>query len=127
MLNINFDTSGIDAALDKFAAKVQGDVIISGAAAAAREFYDEARERVPVQTGKLRDAIYRTLSRDNTTPGRAVYHVSWNKRKAPHGHLVEFGTSRAPAHPFLRPAYEAAKYDAAAAAIVRMKERLADA
>jgi HK97 gp10 family phage protein len=34
------------------------------------------------------------------------YRVSWNKKKAPHGHLIEFGTSRTPAYPFIRPAFD---------------------
>jgi hypothetical protein len=48
------------------------------------------------KTGNLRASIYQVFSEDKSkaTPGgysRAVYHVSWNAKKAPHGHLVEYG------------------------------------
>lgn len=69
------------------------------AAAGARVLYDRVRsnadllgEGYPRQgTGKLKNAIYRVLSRDQSKPGHTVYHVSWNARKAPHAHLIENG------------------------------------
>lgn len=42
-------------------------------------------------TGNLARSIYQAYSRDNSGTGRATYHVSWNAKKAPHGHLVEWG------------------------------------
>lgn len=43
------------------------------------------------KTGNLVNSIYQAYSERNSEPGRAVYHVSWNPRKAPHGGLVEWG------------------------------------
>lgn len=48
-------------------------------------------DRVGVKTGNLRQGIYRAFVREESGWGRAVYRVSWNYKKAPHGHLVEFG------------------------------------
>lgn len=42
-------------------------------------------------TGNLQRSIYQAYSQDNSGPGKATYHVSWNHKKAPHGHLVEWG------------------------------------
>ena len=53
-------------------------------------------------------------------PGKATYHIAWNHQKAPYGFMVEFGTSRAPAHPFLRPAYTAV----ATAALRAVRDRM---
>lgn len=119
---------------DAFAIKFDGDDALAGldmiakeainvrpaAQAGAQVLYDEVLLRVPVSTkvrklksgrtiapGALKASIYQVFSEDNSGRALATYHVSWNYRKAPHGHLVEFGTSRAPAKPFLRPAYEA--------------------
>lgn len=91
------------------------------AQAGIQVLYDEVLLRVPVSTtarktksgrviapGALKASIYQAFSKDNSGKGFATYHSSWNYRKAPHGHLVEFGTSRSPAHPFLRPAHDAA-------------------
>jgi HK97 gp10 family phage protein len=64
------------------------------AQAAAQVLYDEVRRNVaaiPAKTGKLAQSIYQVYSQANSGAGRATYHVSWNVRKAPHGHLVEFG------------------------------------
>lgn len=88
------------------------DVIYSGAAAMARLIYDEVRlntsgvkESGPgIVTGNLHDSIYWAKDKEASTTQRAVYAISWNRAKAPHGHLIEFGTSRAPAYPFVTPA-----------------------
>lgn len=64
------------------------------AQAAAQVFYDAAKDnvaRIKQVSGSLADAIYQAYSRDNSSPGHATYHVSWNAKKAPHGGLVEYG------------------------------------
>lgn len=64
------------------------------AQAAAQVFYDTAKanvSRIKRVSGNLADAIYQVYSQDNSGPGLATYHVSWNARKAPHGGLVEYG------------------------------------
>lgn len=64
------------------------------AQAAAQVLYEAVTRNVAGikrHTGNLASSIYQAYSADNSTPGCAVYHVSWNAKKAPHGHLVEFG------------------------------------
>lgn len=52
-----------------------------------------------INPGNLRKAIYQSFSEDNSGKGYASYHVSYNYKKAPYAHMVEFGTSHsAPAH-----------------------------
>ena len=86
--------------------------------------------RLGRNSGNLHSSIYQVYSRKNSNArqGNATYHISWNARKAPHGHLVENGyiqkykvymadgiwytNKKAPlaqprqvaAHPFVRPA-----------------------
>lgn len=78
------------------------DELADGAEAAARPaaqagsqvLYDEVKRNVGAlgrKTGNLDASIYQVFSRDNSRAGVAQYHVSWNRKKAPHGHLVEFG------------------------------------
>lgn len=78
------------------------DELAEGAEAAARPaaqagsqvLYDIVKANVAKigkRTGNLASSIYQVFSRDNSGKGRAQYHVSWNYKKAPHGHLVEFG------------------------------------
>lgn len=118
--SIKFDPSSLNEALDNITEAAE-EHVRPAAQAGIQVLYDEVLLRVPVNTkarttksgrviapGALKASIYQAFSKDNSGNGFATYHASWNYRKAPHGHLVEFGTSRSPAHPFLRPAYDAA-------------------
>lgn len=131
--SIKFDASGANAALDALMEKAQANVR-PAAQAGAQVLYNEVKLNVASigkVTGNLDSSIYQVYSKDNSTQDRATYHVSWNARKAPHGHLVEHGhimtrkayigsdgkwyTSKVklaePKHvgarPFIRPAYDA--------------------
>lgn len=136
-VTVDFDPSGAFAALDQLAETVGTSVVRTGGQAMAQVMYDEARLRCPIAEkpqrlkggrysvpGTLRNSIYQVFSKDNSTDRKAIYHVSWNRKKAPHGHLVEFGTVRAPAHPFLGPAFIARQADCVDVANVAMRERL---
>jgi len=117
--------AGLRENLAQYGAEVQGEVSMKGVAAMAKVVYDEARLQAPVserahwfygrnsrrtgvrylfQPGTLRDAIYRAYSPEKSGDALKLYRVSWNHRKAPYGHMVEFGTVKAVAHPFLRKA-----------------------
>lgn len=129
MINLDFDFNKILLKLDKITSATAGSVR-PAAQAGAQVFYDEARVRCPVsdsahffygknskksgvryffQPGNLRDSIYQFYNTKDANGARAVYSISWNHQKAPYGYMVEYGTSRAPAHPFLRPAFDAAR------------------
>lgn len=56
----------------------------------------------PYLPGTLRNSIYQVFSKDNSFSDVSTYHISWNADKAPYGAMVEFGTSKAPAHSFIR-------------------------
>lgn len=123
-------TSDIDAMLDKFLTHKKQAMLFSGAAGMASVMYNEVKlnaapPRMGKITGKLADSIYQVHSVANTTDDRVVYHVSWNHKKAPHGHLVEFGTSKMAARPFVRPAMQRIG-EATAEGVRRMKVRFAE-
>lgn len=132
-ISIQFDAAQALAGLDQIASEMLSEVR-PAAQAGAQVLYDEVKARVPVSSkvrkrkgkvikpGALRDSIYQVFSKDNSDESRSTYHVSWNYRKAPHGHLVEFGTVNAPARPFLRPAYDAKQTEALDAARRRFVE-----
>ena len=110
-------------------------------------FYDEiAREVVPVSSeghwfygtsfkktgkrywfdsGSLKGAIYRVYSPRTVHRRKEDLQVTWNHTKAPYGFMVEYGTSRAPSHPFMRPAFDHIG-EAINAGQARMAERLAE-
>lgn len=124
---IEFDPTEANAWFDGILRATE-ESIRPAAQAGAEELYFEARIRVPesaephyfygtsskatgvrylFEPGSLRNAIYQVYSKDNSGELKATYHISWNHKKVPYGFMVEYGTSRAPAHPFIRPAYEA--------------------
>ncbi|MGJ7512346.1 HK97-gp10 family putative phage morphogenesis protein [Variovorax sp. GT1P44] len=115
------------------------------AQAAAQILYDEVLLRVPsslkghwfhgssfkktgqkyyFDAGSLRAAIYQAFSANNSGADKATYHVSWNAKKAPYGHMVNNGTSRAAANPFLSNAWDARIADATKAAEARFAQGL---
>lgn len=126
MVEIGANLSGdITAGLDKLEAKIRGEVLLSGVAAMANVVYQEVLLNAGrhVKTGTLRDAVYRAYSPEKSDDVQQVYHVGVNRRKAPHFHFLEFGTSRQPATPIVRPALDHMG-QAATAGTQRIKERL---
>lgn len=68
----------------------------SMAAAGGALLRDEAQARAPVgedsiAPGTLRNSIYLAFRDKESTDTLVKYSVSWNAKKAPHGHLIEFG------------------------------------
>lgn len=108
-------------------------------AAAARVIRDEAVDSAPVYhgdvqqghppPGTLRRSIFHMYLPERSSAHRVVFGVGVRRKDAgdPTGkgafywHMVEYGTSKMPAHPFLRPAYE----KKVAEAFEVMKQRLA--
>lgn len=76
------------------------DRLIEGVTEVAEAIADGARERVPVDTGTLRDAIHVEVDQSS------VRVVAGND-DAFYGHIVEGGGVNTPARPFLIPAFEA--------------------
>lgn len=136
-VRVDWDQSSADAALDDLL-EAAYRAVRPAAQAGTQTLYVEALLRCPVsaeahvfygrdskrtgvtwtfQPGNLRNSIYQAFSKDNSVEAgegysKATYHVSWNHQDAPYGFMVEFGTSRAAPHPFLRPAYDSAGPDA---------------
>lgn len=146
--NARVDARGLHIRLDRIARAVRS-AARPAAQAGAQVFYNQVVVNVPVSAGghwfygaaskkappgqkkahayyfepaTLLDAIYQVFVPERSGDGFAHYVVSWNHLKAPYGHMVEFGTSRAPAHPFIRPARGQADERAKAAMLDRLKQ-----
>lgn len=117
--------SGLAEKVKAYSERVQSEVAFAGAAAMATVIYQGARGNAERnrKSGLLLSAIYRVYAEDDSSATLKTYHVSWNKKRAPHGYQIEFGNSRSPAFPFLRPAMALAG-DAIIAGNDRMAERL---
>ncbi len=153
-IKANVDFKDAVAGLDKLS-EIRVKLARSMAVAAGKVLRDEAKARAPVGTdeggsknpGLLQRAIYVAYRDAVSTEAKQVYAISWNAKKAPHGHLIEFGHWQTharykgkdgnwytgaklavpkwvPAHPFLRPAMDAAMAQAREAMLQRGRERL---
>lgn len=133
-LGVTIKKDSAFAALDRLAKGMKESGVYICAQAGAQVFYMEAKLTAPIgetehyfygtqfkvsgkkygpfYPGNLRDAIYQAQRESRSGGGHATYVVSWNKTKAPYGHMVEYGTARAAGTGFMRRAYEQAKPDA---------------
>lgn len=90
---MEFDLAGFEAVIDADAAACE-EAARPAAQAGAQVLYEAVQRNVSAigrKSGRLAGAIYQAYSKTNSGQGRAEYHVSWNHKKAPHGHLLEFG------------------------------------
>lgn len=98
--------AGVEAlanSMQRVAENVRGQVAQAVGESAGR-VCQQAKSNAPVRTGALRDSLMVVHAN-----GEISATVKTDGRRAPHGHLVEYGTVRASAHPFLGPALEQEK------------------
>ena len=121
MIDIKIDTKAFTDACKESLVAMQA-ATRPAAQAGAQVIYDAAKLNVPVslkghyfhgssfrKTGKkyyfdsgtLKSAIYQVFSKTNSDKNVATYHVSWNYKKAPYGFMVELGTVKTSAKPFI--------------------------
>ena len=75
------------------------DIVLDAARRGADQIAADARDRAPVDSGDLRDSIHVERVNDG-------YSVVAGNTRVWYGHLVEHGTVKSAAHPFLIPAFE---------------------
>ncbi len=96
-------------AVEKLKGKVSGDEVRRVLMRGAFVIRDEAKARVPVDTGKLKESIIATYGKKDPDDLNVLVGVKYGKGGAPHAHLVEFGTSKMQPRRFFRPAVTAKK------------------
>lgn len=116
---------------DDMSKKVARAAAMSGAAVIRAEAKRLAEAQGLKKSGSLIANI--AVKRERAAPGEYVYHVGVRHGKGGHRKgtndpwywfLHEFGTSRMPARPFLRPAFEQARERAIARALDVLKKRI---
>lgn len=108
MIEANIDTSDLLKALKKFPDNIQKNVMTGAVRAAAKPIVSAARANVPVDSGNLKKSIgtVKRKSRDKTKIRFSVTPRKGGKYDGWYGHMLEFGTSKMAAQPFMRPAFE---------------------
>lgn len=107
--------SNVQLGLAKMQKALQSGVLDTFALDGAEKMLQIVKQQCPVDTGKLRDSLYITATDKSRRGGRGStstlsventycfittdVHYAW---------FLEFGTSKMPAHPFMRPAFDTA-------------------
>lgn len=117
---MEFKVEGL-ASLDRMLKDLPGnlDDIVKGDAlrAGGKVIAEDAKARVPVDTGELRDSIVvRKATKKQRRRGTGEVVIGFKKPASRRAHLVEFGTVTSHPRPFMRPAIDA-KSPAAFAAV----------
>jgi HK97 gp10 family phage protein len=99
--------------LSKLPEKVAKKVVSKAVRAGAKPMLAQARANAPVKTGLTKKSIkIRTMKAKWAKPGYGV-HIGvsdkWFSGEAFYAGMVEFGTVRMAAQPFIRPAYDVTK------------------
>lgn len=134
MVEIKVD--GLDSlmrALHELPDRVAKNALRSAVNAGATEIKRGAREKAPVDTGRLKRSLYQRQIREQSSLYQQTYFVGVRtgpkrgkdgkkdySQDAWYWKFVEFGTSKIVARPFLRPAFEGNKE----AAVNRIAEKL---
>jgi HK97 gp10 family phage protein len=120
-------------------ADMAGKVARQATASGASVVRKAVRDGVPVDTGNLRAAIVMKRLRQTNLTEEYVVAVRKGKRRdvtaakkgegklgkdAYYAHMVEFGTVKMPAQPFVRPGFEASAQPATQAIVKRLKQRI---
>lgn len=113
----------LNAALRSVGDRAGGLVLKRAAEAGAEVIAAEARDLAPRDTGALAEGIHAEAGR--VQQGRAQFNVGPSKEEW-YGELVELGTEKMAAHPFLRPAFDAKSGDAIEAVGTVLRDALKD-
>lgn len=143
MISTNLDFSGLnDIAKDLEAlSKAENNKVLRDATRAGAEVLkEEVIAKAPVRTGKLkrnvvvmtqkarrRGEISSGVHIRGVNPGTGNSDTTMkadNPRNAFYWRFVEMGTSKMPAHPFVRPAFDVRQEEATQAALARMNQAI---
>ncbi len=122
-------------ALRELPQRVSRNALRAAVNAGATEIKKEARIQSPVDTGLLKKNLYQKQVREASGPNRQTFYVGvrqgvvrnkdGTKKDMPfYWKFMEFGTSKLPAAPFLRPAFESKKEDAVKRISEKLDERI---
>jgi HK97 gp10 family phage protein len=112
----------LDEALGEFPKATARNVLKRVAVKSLQPLITMARQLVPVRTGELRNSLKITTKlskrqasiarREAAREGKSFYQTYAGPSALPYAHMVEFGTSKMKAQPYMRPAWDATKHQA---------------
>lgn len=100
------------AGLKQLGPAIAGKVGDQALRAGAKVIVQDAKDRVPVLSGELRDAIDTRVEKKSRPEDARKIEIGFRPPVSRRAHLTEFGTAHSAAQPFLRPALETKGEDA---------------
>lgn len=106
----------LDDAIAGLSKALQGASLQACTQAAANVFLNQAKSLIPVDSGVMRDHLEVISHHSQNSAASAVQVANSAKGGAQHAAIfLEYGTQHMQAHPFMRPAFESKKTEAAQA------------
>ncbi|MFY4862412.1 HK97-gp10 family putative phage morphogenesis protein [Aliarcobacter butzleri] len=107
-IDFKFDNTKLLESLKQFPQNIQNNILVGAVRAGAKPLVDAAKANVPVDTANLKRSIgiNRKKTKDKSQVWFTVSPRKGGKNDGFYGHMVEFGTSKMAAQPFMRPAFE---------------------
>lgn len=125
-IEFKFDNAKLLDSLKQFPQNIQNNVLVGAVRAGAKPLVDAAKANVPVDTANLKKSIgiNRKKTKDKSQVWFTVSPRKGGKNDGFYGHMVEFGTSKMAAQPFMRPAFESQDRESIEAAKEYMASRI---
>lgn len=125
-INFNFENEKLLDSLKQFPKNIQKNILVGAVRAATKPLVEAAKDYVPVDKGILKKSIgvHRKKTKDKSQVWFTVSPRKGGKYDGFYGHMVENGTSKMAAQPFLRPAFESQDNASIDAATKYMAERI---
>jgi len=101
----------LDAALGKLGKRTGRNVLRRVALARLQPMAEEMRQRVPVDSGDLKDSISVSTKNPKRNRKQSEVEAHAGPGRHPHAHLREFGGDGNPPAPYVRPAWDGGKDD----------------
>ncbi|MDS1371032.1 HK97-gp10 family putative phage morphogenesis protein [Aliarcobacter butzleri] len=107
-IDFKFDNTKLLESLKQFPQNIQNNILVGAVRAGAKPLVNAAKANVPVDTANLKRSIgiNRKKTKDKSQVWFTVSPRKGGKNDGFYGHMVEFGTSKMAAQPFMRPAFE---------------------
>ena len=109
--------------------KLENKVVRSAVRKGTNKLRDSARDKVAVDTENLKKSIVTMGYRES---GKIAFKVAVRRRKAKsakspyYAHFVEFGTSKMPAQPYMRPALDESEEEVLQTTVDDIKKGLSE-
>lgn len=125
-IDFKIDNAALSAALKEFPQNIQKNVLDGAVRAGANVIVQAAKENVPKKTRNLEKSIgiNKRRTKDKSFSWSTVSPRRGGRNDGFYGHMVEYGTSKSAANPFMRTAFDSHNQESIEAARAYIASRI---